>query len=66
MKNRNNFVNNRLARMIYLDNGHIGYDGVSFYRLSPSKKPLGGSIPIEEVNQHVKNELEHILMKINK
>lgn len=58
--------NNTFNRMIYLDNGMIGYDGDNFYRLSLSKKPLGGPIDKRYINQHVMNELEHVLNTIRR
>lgn len=51
------------SRMVYLDNGMIGWDGENFFRLSPSKKPLGTAIPKYWINQHVINELEYFLSK---
>lgn len=57
----NKFQNYRSNKMIFLDNGMIGWDGENFYRMSPSKKILGNPVPQHWVNQHVKNELEHIL-----
>jgi hypothetical protein len=51
--------NAKNQRMVYLDNGMIGWDGENFYRLSMSKKPLGGPIDRRWINQHVWNELDH-------
>jgi hypothetical protein len=51
----------KFQRMVFLDNGMIGWDGENFFRLSPSKKPLGNAIPKQWINQHVLNELEHFL-----
>lgn len=59
-KTQNNF---KFQRMVFLDNGMIGWDGENFFRLSPSKKTLGSAIPKHWVNQHVLNELEHFLNK---